>query len=608
MTIDIPPGAKKALSEAVNMLQENLTQRHPSYTTGQVIDKLKSAVGEYPKYFDAWRLLGEVYLGTEQTLKGYLALKRAHYINSEDVAASTLLGEASLILGRPALALKYLKQAKSGEEVPLAVRKLKALALAKAEEWEDALRAFGEALGEDPSDGDMRRECADVLSELGFNKEAVSVLADYLDPFRDFIDNQPAVAETEWVMHYGAVLDRLEAGARKKAAGKEVVAHPEDYRAWCAVGNLFLDGEQWAAAVACYRRALRVHPDYYDALHNMGIALEELGRPEEAMQMYETAMEADPDSPEAYLSIAELLADISPEDVDEIALNYLTYYRMYYLQAPPPPPPPVLLDDPEAEGFKELESELMDRLESTPDVAQMLLLSHIYLLRDETDKAEAMVRRIELVGGGEASLQLLKGQVLHELGQLDEAEEAYRRGLENTRAGDRGEGDGEAEDVEPQLRFGLAELLVDADKKDKAVKILTEQPDSLNPDGLAFLAELLLEIKPGEAEDTWRKALDIDPEHVPSLVGLAERYIDLKKYEDAIILLEKALEVDPEDEETAARLCELYPEIGAPELSPEIEEMSELGDNGEIHLEEEDGENDEEDEDDEEDKEGDERL
>ncbi len=558
MSDDIPTNAKKYYDEAVTILQEDIAHRRTLRGTDQVIANLGKAVEEHQKYFEAWRLMGEVYMGTEQTLLGYLALKRAHKLKEDDVGAAVLLGEGALVLGRPKLALEFLKTALEAEEVPLAAHKLKALALAGVEEWEQSLRAFGEALAGDPSDGGMRRECSKVLSELGYRKEAASVLADYLDPFRDFIDNQQVILDTSWMMPYGSVLDRLAPGSRKRTKGHEVIARAEDYRAWYSLGNVFLDGEQHEAAAVCFKRALRIHPDYSDALHNMGIALEEIGRREEALQLYEAAMEADPEAPEVYLSMAELLEEIEPEETDEIVINYLMYYRL----------------DPDAEGFEEQENELREMLGPSPDVSQELLLAHVYLLRDEIAKAETILRTMEASTGDEATLLWLQGRILQEKGASQEAERAFRTGLEI--AGDNDSEESlEEDDVEARLRYDLAALLADSDREEEAKVLLMEDRDLLDSDGLSLLADLLVDDNPQEAEKTWVQALDLDPEHCDSLTGLADLKISQKLLEDGIILLERALGTDPDDKEIPARLAELYPEIGAPELSPSKQEASE---------------------------------
>ncbi|MCX6647203.1 MAG: tetratricopeptide repeat protein [bacterium] len=479
MPEEIPQKAKDSYNEAVKILQEDWAQRRTMRGTDIVINSLREAVKEYDGFFDAWRLLGEVYLGSEQPLEAYIALKKAHELKKENSEVPTLLGEVSLILGRPKLAWQYLELALAGENVPIAAKKLKALALARDERWQDSLAAFGEALAEDPSDGEMRRECAKVLSELGYNREAACIFADYLDPFRHFFGKQPAIVESGWIMKPGQVLDRLLPGASKRAAENETVGRPEDYRIWYDLGNVFLDGEEYESAAACYKRALRVHPDYYDALHNMGIALEELDRHDDALQMYEAAIEADPDTPEAYLSIAELLEDMDPEETDEIALNYLMYYRL----------------DPTADGFETLEKELRARLEETPDIGQILLLSHVYLLRDEIDQADSILKLIESAVEGEATVQWLRGKILQERSQIKEAELAYRAGLSIVNL-DEIEPTIEEQNIEARIRFDLAVLLEESARHSEALAVLEEDIDTLDSDGLCLLAELKLDSSP----------------------------------------------------------------------------------------------------------------
>lgn len=547
----IPQKAKDAYNEAVRILQEDMAQRRTMRGTDIVINNLREAVGEYDEFFEAWRLLGEVYLGTEQPLEAYLALKKAHELKMDDSGVPTLLGEASLILGRPKLAWKYLELALAGEDVPIAAKKLKALALARDEQWQNSLGAFGEVLAEDPSDGEMRRECAKVLSKLGYNREAASIFADYLDPFRHYIGKQPAIIESGWIMKPGQVLERLLPGAAERAAKIESVGRPEDYRVWYDLGNVFLDGEEYEASVACYKRALRVHPDYYDALHNMGIALEEMGRHDDALQMYDAAVEADPETPEAYLSIAELLEEMDPEETDEIALNYLMYFRL----------------DPDAEGFETFVKALRARLEENPDIAQILLLSHVYLLRDEIDKADSILKLIESAVEGEATIQWLRGRILQERGQIQEAEIAYRAGLSIVNL-EETELTVEEQNIDARLRYDFATLLEENGRNDEAMVGLEEDIDTLDPDGMCLLAELKLEAAPEESEKIWQKSLASDPEHFDSLLGLADRMVDTGRNEEAINLLEQAYSVDPEDEEIPDRLRELYEAIGSSELSP----------------------------------------
>ena len=61
-------------------------------------------------------------------------------------------------------------------------------------------------------------------------------------------------------------------------------------------------------AIAEYRNALAIKPDYDDALNNIGNCLVSLGRRREALDSYEQALQANPDLAVAHDNLAELLA------------------------------------------------------------------------------------------------------------------------------------------------------------------------------------------------------------------------------------------------------------------------------------------------------------
>ncbi|HEX9744734.1 MAG TPA: tetratricopeptide repeat protein [bacterium] len=552
-TAEIPAKAREYYNEAVSIIQEDVAMRRTMLATDSVIGNLRRAIDEYSHFFEAWRLLGEIYLSTEQVLQGYLALKRADLIKPGDMSVKTLLGEASLITNRPELALKYLSEIEDNENTPLASKKLKALALAKCEKWEDALRTFGEALAVDPQDGNLRLECSRILNDLGYHPEAASVLADFLDPYRDFIDNQASINGTGWIMPPHESLERLSKGASSKARKIEIVPQMENYMVWYALGNIFLDGEHFAAAVTCYRMALKIHPDYYDCLHNMGLALVELGRANEAIQLFETAIETSPDEPDAYLSLAELLEEEAPDDTDEISLNYLMYYRL----------------DPDAEGFSELEPELVSRLKESPDISLLFLLAHVYLEMEEPEKAYEILNQLEKQGSDDPMLFMLLGRSQAELEMYEEAVKSYRTSLENTGEYDR-EGIFDDEEIEPKLRYELASVYEEIGKIDEAVGVLKEDVGVLDSDGLTLLAELVKESDPGEAGKYWELAIERDGENLDALMEYAVNKSKAGDTEGAIELLEKTYALVEEDEELTEMLGRLYAEIGADELSPQM--------------------------------------
>jgi len=551
MTNDIPSEAKTLYDDAVRILQEDMAQRRAIRGTEIVIENLREAIQIHDDYFEAWRLLGELYMGTEQPVYAYLALRKAHGLRSDDPAVAALFAEASLMLNRPELSLKYLENIEAGDDdIPEAVLKLKAMALSLAKKWDEAVDAFGQALAVSPYDGDMRRECAKILNRLEKRSIAASVLADYLDPFRSYIEKQPIILDTKWILEPGTALDHLSEGASAAAAEIETVAHPEDYRAWYELGNIFLDGEEYAASVVCFKRALRVHPDYYDALHNMGIALEEMGRQEDALQMYDAAVEANPDLPDAYLSTAELLEELAPDEIDEISLNYLMYYKL----------------DPEAEGFEALEKRIREQLEKSPDISQILLLAQVYLLQDEIEKADSV---LSLIGGGygEAAVHWIRGRILYEREDFTGSRKAFTAGMEIVSQNNI-EPQIDDEDIESRLRYDYASLLEETGNLTEAKTVLEENQDALDSEGLTLLADLLHAERPVLAEATYRNALNRDPDNIDALLGISELMVSSDRTIEALVFLEHAHAIDPENDDITGKLADLYPSIDAPELVP----------------------------------------
>ena len=67
-------------------------------------------------------------------------------------------------------------------------------------------------------------------------------------------------------------------------------------------------------AVACYRRALELKPDYAEAHNNLGIALKDQGKLDEAVACYRRALELKPDYAEAHGNLGNALKDQGKSD------------------------------------------------------------------------------------------------------------------------------------------------------------------------------------------------------------------------------------------------------------------------------------------------------
>ena len=72
------------------------------------------------------------------------------------------------------------------------------------------------------------------------------------------------------------------------------------------LGNALKDQGKLDEAVACYRRALELKPDYAEAHNNLGIALKDQGKLDEAVACYRRALELKPDYADAHLNLSLL--------------------------------------------------------------------------------------------------------------------------------------------------------------------------------------------------------------------------------------------------------------------------------------------------------------
>ena len=80
------------------------------------------------------------------------------------------------------------------------------------------------------------------------------------------------------------------------------------------LGNLHRELDQLDEAIACYRQALQVRPDYADAGNNLGNALTERGLYEEAAESFQRALQARPDFADAHNNLGNALKKLGRLD------------------------------------------------------------------------------------------------------------------------------------------------------------------------------------------------------------------------------------------------------------------------------------------------------
>ena len=87
------------------------------------------------------------------------------------------------------------------------------------------------------------------------------------------------------------------------------------------LGNALKERGRLDEAVAHYRKALLIKPDHSNAHLNLGTALHEQGKPDQALQHYEQALQMSPNCSMAYNNSGVVLAEKGQHDLA------ITYYR-----------------------------------------------------------------------------------------------------------------------------------------------------------------------------------------------------------------------------------------------------------------------------------------
>ncbi len=180
-------------------------------------------------------------------------------------------------------------------------------------------------------------------------------------------------------------------------------------------------------AVASYRRALEIEPDYAEVHNNLGIALQNLGRLDEAMTSYSLALGIKPDYEQAHYNLGNVLKDLNRFD------DAVTSYRR------------ALEIKPDyAEAHKKLgnvlqglgrvydaEARYLRALEFKPNFAEVH--NNLGIIQQELgriDKAMASLHQALEIKPDFAEAHNNLGRSQRGLGQLNDAAASYRRALE----------------------------------------------------------------------------------------------------------------------------------------------------------------------------------
>lgn len=424
------------------------------------------------------------------------------------------------------IVLEYGRYLHSAGEAARAVPFLR-LATELDAESPDAFQALGQALAAS-GDREEAREVLDRFQDL--SREAADDVASVNEKRRDIAD--PTGRELR------AALDLAAAGELDRALenlARESQLSPDDPRPAYAASSLLLDAGRGEEALVAADRALAVAPERADGLYQRGAVLMSLARLPEAEQMFRQALDIQATHPAVLSDFAVLLMS---EGRDDEAIGLLE--RLLELRP----------DDPVAGNH--LERLRGQRAPADGEQVNWDEAGRRALRNQDFQAAEESLRRAVRADPENAAVRLDLASALWENNKPAEAEQHVRDAvtLEPTAAG--------AHRLLGGLLLWRGEYLRAADSLERAANLAEAGPALLLDLGRAW--EGAATETPGtpdeqtrltRAEDAYRRAVNLAPEHSEAAYGLAQVLLRLGRDEEAGVQMERYRELYGEEQRRA---------------------------------------------------------
>jgi len=186
-------------------------------------------------------------------------------------------------------------------------------------------------------------------------------------------------------------------------------------------------------AIARYREALRIAPELIQAQYNLGNLLDKLGRPEEARAELHRAVLLDPSQPYIHNTLGAVLVKLGR--YDEARGEFIEAERLdpHYSWAPFNLGDMYLKQGRDAEAIEEFRRALRldpDNYQILASVAHVLAASENPQVRDGRTALALAIKADALTGSNQPVVLDVLGMACAEVGRFDEAQQAARRALD----------------------------------------------------------------------------------------------------------------------------------------------------------------------------------
>jgi serine/threonine-protein kinase len=508
-------------------------------------------------------------------------LQRASTIDLDKVPPYTAqrLGHGLVELGEPRRAVSLLRalQRRNPGDYWITIDLIHALSALKPPPHEEIIRYFSVILALAPKSINGHRMLAEALLAAGRNEEAFETL-------HEAIRLRPRVAE----VHANLARALAEVGKRDEALDKyraasrlepnDVRAHtdlakalstagrqdealaavraairlaPDDGWAQQVLGSILLTKRDWDGAAKAFRAAIQ-HGGKQDAnaQHDLGVALQESGRIEEAITAYGEAVRIQPKSVRAHADLAKALSMAGRQD--EALAEYRAASR---------------LEPKDVRGHTDLAKALSMagrqdealaavrqaiRLAPNDGWAQQVLGSILMIKRDWDGAATAFRAAIGHGQGQDANAHRDLGECLLQLGRTEEAITAYRGA---TRL-DPDDAWAHGKLGSCLLALGKFEESIAAGRRALAIDNRLEWVHM----DLAWACRWLGRLEESIAE--FRKAIRLNPDFDVAHEGLIDTLRTAGRPDEAVPIYREALRLRPGDDRAHAHYARALKQVG----------------------------------------------